>query len=125
MSSSRPVYLDLRKIRLPLPGVISFAHRVSGVLMVVGIPFALYLLELSLSGPGGYAGAQTWMRSPWLAPVLLLLTWSLCHHLLAGIRFLLMDIEIGVDRHTSRQSAVWVAGAALALAALLLLELYL
>lgn len=125
MSSTRPVYLDLRKIRLPLPGIISFAHRVSGVLMVIGIPFALYLLELSLSGPAGFASARTLLRSPWLTPVLLLLTWSLCHHLLAGIRFLLMDIEIGVDRQTSRQSAGWVAGAALALATMLLLELYL
>ncbi|OBS10720.1 succinate dehydrogenase, cytochrome b556 subunit [Acidihalobacter prosperus] len=123
--NARPVYLDLLRIRLPLPGVISFAHRISGVLLFIGIPFALYLLELSLNGRAGFSRAHALLASPWLAPVLLLLVWSLCHHLLAGIRFLLMDIEIAVDRRGSRLSAAWVGGSALVLACVLLLEFYL
>ncbi|WP_455380300.1 succinate dehydrogenase, cytochrome b556 subunit [Acidihalobacter prosperus] len=120
----RPVYLDLFRISLPVPGIISFAHRISGVLLVLGIPFGLYLLYLSLSGPEDFGRARDIIRSPWLIPVLLPWTWSLCHHFLSGIRFLFMDIDIGVDKKNSYRTAVGVGLAALALAILLLTELY-
>ncbi|APZ42675.1 succinate dehydrogenase, cytochrome b556 subunit [Acidihalobacter ferrooxydans] len=124
-STQRPVYLDLLKIKLPLPGMVSFAHRVSGALMFLGIPFGLYLLSLSLDGPASFAQARAIATSWWLSPVVILLTWSLCHHLLAGIRFLLMDMEIGVGKKASQGSAIWVAELALVLAAILLVEIYL
>lgn len=123
--NARPVYLDLRRIRLPLPGVISFAHRVAGIVLFIGIPFALYVLELSLSSNVGFSKAHDWLASPWLAPFLLLVVWSLCHHLLAGIRFLFMDIDVGVDKCSSHLSAAWVGGLALVIAGALLLEFYL
>ncbi len=121
----RPVFLNLFKIRLPLPGVVSFAHRVSGALMFFGIPFVLYLFDLSLSGPEGFAQARSWAGSLWLTPVIVLLAWSLCYHLLAGIRYLLMDLDLGIDRKASYLSAAWVAGLALLLSLWLLLEIYL
>jgi succinate dehydrogenase / fumarate reductase, cytochrome b subunit len=124
-TTQRPVFLDLFKIKLPLPGVISFAHRVSGALMFLGIPFVLYLLDLSLSGPAGFVQARGIATSWWLAPAVILITWSLCHHLLAGVRYLLMDVEIGIAKQPSYQSAAWVGASALVLALILLLEIYL
>ena len=46
-----------------------------------------------------------------------LVMWSLAHHLLAGIRYLLIDIDVGVDKEIARQSAlaVTVAGPILGL----------
>ncbi|MEJ2653985.1 MAG: succinate dehydrogenase, cytochrome b556 subunit [Acidihalobacter sp.] len=124
-ATQRPVYLDVFKIKLPLPGVISFAHRVSGALMFLGIPFVLYLLDLSLSSPAGFAQARDIATSWWLVPAVVLITWSLCHHLLAGVRYLLMDLEIGIAKKPSFQSAAWVGVSALVLAIILLLEIYL
>ena len=49
----RPVFLNLVKIRLPIAGVMSIIHRVSGVVMVASIPLVIYLLDLSLSGAAG------------------------------------------------------------------------
>ena len=48
---SKPVFLNLMQIRLPVAGVMSIIHRVTGVVMVLSIPLLLYLLDLSLSGP--------------------------------------------------------------------------
>lgn len=122
---ARPVYLNLFRIHLPLPGLISFAHRISGLVLLLLIPLALYALERSLSSPEGFYKVREQMASPWFFPLVLLLVWSLCHHLLAGIRFLLMDIDVGLRRRYSQQSAAWVGGAALVFAVMLLVEFYL
>lgn len=115
--SRRPVFLNLFKIRFPVPALVSIAHRVSGALLVIAILPAVALLALSLSGPEGFDRAAQWMAS-WPARLLgLLLAWSLVHHLLAGIRFLLLDMEWGIERRTARLSAgiVLAAGVVLGL----------
>ena len=60
-AGSRPVYLNLAKIKLPVPGLMSIMHRISGVLMVLAIPFVIYLMERSLSSPEGFAQAGAWL----------------------------------------------------------------
>ena len=48
----RPVYLDLVRIRLPLPGIVSILHRITGaVLFLFGIPLLLCALAASLGSP--------------------------------------------------------------------------
>jgi succinate dehydrogenase / fumarate reductase cytochrome b subunit len=34
--------------------------------------------------------------------------WSIAHHLLAGIRYLLIDVDMGVEKEIARQSALGV-----------------
>ena len=119
MSPKRPVYLNLIQIRLPLPGFVSILHRVSGVLMVLGIPFGLYLLEVSLRGDAGYAAAQAMLDGVAVKLILMVLTWSLMHHLLAGIRYLLIDLDIGVERAATRKLAWAVLGISIGLTLLL------
>ena len=45
-TDQRPVFLNLLQIRLPLGGVLSILHRVSGVLLVLAIPIFVYFLQL-------------------------------------------------------------------------------
>ena len=118
-SSKRPVYLNLVQIRLPLPGFISILHRVSGVLMVLSIPFCIYLLELSLRNDAGYAAAQAMLDGVPAKLVIMLLTWSLMHHLLAGIRYLLIDLDIGVERAAARKLSWAVLGISIGLTLIL------
>lgn len=106
--TTRPVFLELWRIRLPASGYVSILHRISGVLMVLAIPAGAWLLERALSGPEGFDQAAAALASAPAKAVLLLLTWSLLHHLFAGIRFLLLDLGIGLDRAAARQSA-WTA----------------
>ena len=85
----------------------SILHRVSGALLfLVGIPFLLWLVQRSLRlarGLGGHARARC--RTPLAKLVLLVLAWAYLHHLLAGIRYLLLDLHVGIDLEPARQSA--------------------
>jgi succinate dehydrogenase / fumarate reductase cytochrome b subunit len=118
--NGKPIYLNLLQIRLPVPGFMSILHRVSGAFLTLAIPLAIYLLELSLSGPEGYAKAHV-LLDGWLARLVLLgLLWALLHHLFAGIRYLLLDVDVGIDKPRYRQSAWAVLIAAPVLAVLLL-----
>ncbi len=110
VKDNRPFFLNLIKIRLPLPGVVSFLHRVSGVFMFIAIPFLVYLLDLSLRGQMGFQRAAQILSSPLAVIALLVLLWSLLHHLFAGIRFLFIDFDMGVDKQPARQSAWLVFG---------------
>ncbi len=117
MQESRPVFLNLFKIKLPIPGVASILHRVSGVLLFLGTPLSLLLLELSLQDEAGFQSVRELLKNPALFPVLFALLWSVSHHLLAGIRYLLLDFEIGIDKDPSARTAwgVLLGGAVLAL----------
>ena len=50
----RPVFFSLMQIQMPVGAITSILHRVTGVLLALGLPLSLYLLELSLKGPQGY-----------------------------------------------------------------------
>ena len=102
MTDQRPVYLNLIKIRLPLPGIISFAHRITGVVLFLSLPFAVYLLDLSIESEQSFAKVQQILKQPVMLYVQILLLWSLAHHFFAGIRFLLIDAEIGVEKSQAR-----------------------
>ena len=102
---SAPVYLNLLRIRFPVGAVTSIAHRVSGVLLFLSLPVLIYLLDLSLQGPEGFEKALGHLNNGWFEAGLVLLVWSLIHHLLSGIRFLFIDIEKGVTLQAARRSA--------------------
>ncbi|KAF0193254.1 MAG: succinate dehydrogenase cytochrome b556 subunit [Gammaproteobacteria bacterium] len=110
---NRPVYLNLFQIRLPATAIVSFGHRVAGVLLFLMIPGLIYLLDLSLHGPAGYQQALSILGSGWFRLPAIVLIWAFVHHFFAGIRFLLIDLDIGVDKDAARRSAYLVHGATL------------
>ncbi|AKH19672.1 succinate dehydrogenase, cytochrome b556 subunit [Sedimenticola thiotaurini] len=116
---NRPVYLDLTQFRFPIAAIMSVGHRASGVLMILAIPFLAYTLDLSLSGPEGFAEAKAIMDSLFIKLVLFVVLWAMLHHLLAGIRYLLLDFHIGVEKEIETRSAQVVMVAAPVLAVLI------
>lgn len=111
---SAPVYLNLFRIRLPVGAVTSIAHRISGVLLFLAIPFLIYLFDLSLRSAQGYADALAWLQHGAVRAASVIVVWSVLHHLFTGIRFLLIDVELGVERDTARLTAWLVSLLALA-----------
>jgi succinate dehydrogenase / fumarate reductase, cytochrome b subunit len=110
---------DLLSYRLPPPGVVSILHRVSGVLMFLFLPLVLWLFEASLSSERSFERFVAFCR-PWPVRLLLLvLGWSLLHHLCAGVRFLLLDIHLGTERLQARRSSMIVFAVSGALALVL------
>lgn len=119
MHRKRPVYLNLIQIRLPVAGVMSIIHRVTGVAMFFAVPLLAWLFSLSLAGGEGFARAAQLFDGLFGAALLLAMLWALLHHLLAGIRYLLLDVEIGIEKPVYRYSAWAVIAAAPVLALLL------
>ena len=111
MTVKRPVYLNLIKIRLPVTGMVSIAHRVSGFLLFLSIPFSIYLLDLSVTSSQGYEQSVQLLQQPVIQILLLFLVWALLHHLLAGVRYLLLDFDIAIDKAASKMTA-WTVIAA-------------
>lgn len=107
MQTKRPVFLELWRIKLPVPGILSILHRVSGVWMVLALPFAAILFHQALSGPEGFAAVAATLDNWLVKLILVVLAWGILHHLFAGIRYLLLDLGMGVDRLPARRSA-WI-----------------
>jgi len=109
----RPKYLSLSallfEIRLPVPGWVSILHRVSGALLF--FPFAawlLYLLDSSLASEAGFQHIKGYLSLPVAKLGLLVFIWAYCHHFCAGIRYLFLDLNKGIDLVTARRSALAV-----------------
>lgn len=103
--SKRPVYLNLLKIRLPIGGVISIAHRITGVLLVLLLPVVTYLLYYSLQSEAAFARMVHLLGSLPARIVVLVAVWMFAQHFFSGVRHLLLDIHVGVDRVVARRSA--------------------
>jgi succinate dehydrogenase / fumarate reductase, cytochrome b subunit len=101
----RPRFLNLFKIRLPVTGVTSILHRICGALLFLAIPGLIFFFDRSLSSPESFAKLGECMASPLLKLLATLMAWALIHHLLAGIRYLLTDIAIGLNLQTARATA--------------------
>src|SRR6186713_1525251 len=82
--SSRPVFLDLRRIRMPVGAWTSIGHRISGVVLAAGVPGVAYLLALSLRDEAGFAQVTDLFRQSTFKAIAVLGVWALAHHLLGG-----------------------------------------
>jgi succinate dehydrogenase / fumarate reductase cytochrome b subunit len=101
----RPVYLNLLKIRLPVGGVVSIIHRVTGVVIVLLTPLAVYLLHLSLQSPTGYDRTAQLLGSGAGRLGVLVVVWIFAQHFFSGVRHLLFDIDIGLQKEAARRAA--------------------
>ncbi|MDH3327342.1 MAG: succinate dehydrogenase, cytochrome b556 subunit [Gammaproteobacteria bacterium] len=101
----RPKYLDLLRIKLPITGIVSIGHRASGVFLVLSIPVWLYLLDMSLSSEQGYRTAQEISNGFLFTLMAIVAFWSLMHHFFAGIRFLLLDLDVAIEKEAALKAA--------------------
>lgn len=104
--NKRPVFLNLAQISLPLSGWVSILHRVSGVLLFFAIPVSLWALQKSLEGPTEFE--QIFNFRPLSKILLLALTWAFLHHLFAGLRYLLLDVDLASERDSAKNTSLAV-----------------
>jgi len=118
-SGRRPVKnLYLPGIHFPVGAIVSALHRISGVLLVLAFPGLLWLLQQSLTSDEEYRQVVSLLQSPSLRMILFVYLILAFHHLFAGIRHLLLDIDIGISRCSSRWGAWMVLGGVMAVALL-------
>ncbi len=120
MPKRAPVYLDPLRLYLSPMAWLSLLHRASGLLLVLAIPYALWLLQQSLAGPAGYRAVAARFADPAFKLVCLPWIWALCHHFLAGLRHLSLDAHLGLGLANARRWGLGVmAGAGLMSVAIL------
>ena len=115
----RPVFFKLTQIQMPVGAITSIMHRVTGVVLAIAIPFCFYALHLSLASAQSYERLTRMADTGLFKVALIAFVWALSHHLLAGVRHLLMDIGVGSHLVDARRSAwsVNVGGVLMALLA--------
>ncbi len=95
VKSQRPVNLDLRTIKLPITAITSILHRISGIILFIGLAFMLYALSKSLGSEEGFADMKSTLTSPLAKFIAWGLLSALLYHLVAGVRHLIMDSGVG------------------------------
>lgn len=117
---------DALQYRLPLAGVVSILHRVSGLLMFVLLPFVVWLFDVSVSSEASYEQfTSAFISGLFGLPgfvvklVVLVLVWALLHHAIAGLRHLWMDVSHSVTKEQGRSSAVFTLAASVLLTVVL------
>lgn len=115
---------ELPNYRLPPAGWVSILHRVSGAGLFLFLPFLLYLFQKSVQSEMSFEHFKGILENPLVKLVLLGLIWAYMQHFCAGVRHLFMDIHVGIEKDSSRQSALAVLAVSLFLTALAGLKLF-
>jgi len=103
----RPKFLNLFKIRMPVTATVSILHRLSGFILFLLLPMIIYGLGLSLKNTGSFQAILDLLNTPIFQMLLSIVSATIFYHLVAGIRFLLLDLNIGQDLKIARASA-WI-----------------
>jgi succinate dehydrogenase / fumarate reductase cytochrome b subunit len=115
---------ELSNYRLPLAGIVSILHRISGFLMFILLPFVLYMLQLSIQSEISFSYFQG-IASNWFVKLILLaLVWGYMQHFCSGVRHLFMDVHVAIEKQSARKTAASVIVVSLVLTLLVALKLF-
>lgn len=120
---TRPIYLNLFRLHLPISGWVSILHRISGALLFFVLPFWVWLFARSLTSEAEFARMTNYFAAPFAKLLMLMLVAGLAHHFFAGLRHLAMDAHRGVSLSNARFTSLVVflaTGIVLVLAAWML-----
>jgi succinate dehydrogenase / fumarate reductase cytochrome b subunit len=105
--------MDAFQYKLPLAGVVSILHRVSGGILFVLLPFIIWMFDTSVTSEISYGRfTSVFLAGVGFVPgwffklVALALIWAYLHHFIAGVRHLWMDATHAVSLEFGRQSAI-------------------
>jgi succinate dehydrogenase / fumarate reductase cytochrome b subunit len=115
---------ELSNYRMPLASIVSILHRISGFVIFALLPFVLYLLQESLRSEISFAHYQGFVTYPLVKLIILGLVWAYMQHFCAGVRHLIMDTHVGLDKDSARRSSAAVLAVSLTLTALVALKLF-
>ncbi|NOT84329.1 MAG: succinate dehydrogenase, cytochrome b556 subunit [Methylococcaceae bacterium] len=121
MNSNRPLSPHLQVYKLPLTGLISITHRITGVALSAGLLLVVYMLVMIASGAEAYAALQQVMQW-WLVKLVYWgMLYALFFHLCHGVRHLIWDTGKSFDKAILQQYALYELLASLLLTATTLL----
>jgi succinate dehydrogenase / fumarate reductase cytochrome b subunit len=125
----RPQFRNIRfsqivQYKLPPSGWVSILHRISGAALFLCLPLLLWLFDLSLMSELSFLRLREFVGH-WLVKLVLLgLIWAFLHHVIAGVRYLFLEIGFGLDKTAARKSAIAVLAVSIPLTLLAALPLF-
>ena len=106
VAAARPKYYDLNLLNLPMPGLVSIFHRITGVVMFLFlIPALLFVLQCTLATEAGFNQWKSYFAEPVVKLIVLGFVWAYLHHFFAGIRYLLLDVHVWTAKEPAQLSA--------------------
>ncbi|MGR9046909.1 MAG: succinate dehydrogenase, cytochrome b556 subunit [Gammaproteobacteria bacterium] len=115
MNNNRPLSPHLQVYRLPLTGIISILHRMTGVMLSLGLIFFVYIVTAIDAGPDAYLNMQNVMDLWVFKLVYWTFIYALFFHLCHGVRHLIWDMGRGFDKEDLTRYALYELCASLAL----------
>lgn len=106
MKTQRPVNLNLFTMSYPLPSIVSILHRISGFILFLFIPVLLMVFRNTLVSPEKFESVHTFFTNPLAKFFLWGFLVAYLYHFIAGIRHLLLDINVGVELKSGKLSAL-------------------
>ena len=106
MSHDRPISPHLQIYRLPLTGLISISHRITGVLLTFGLIGAVFMLAQIQSGMLAYLQMQTLLHTLPMQLILSGFIYALMFHFCHGVRHLIWDAGQSFSRETLTRYAL-------------------
>ena len=107
MNKKRPVNLDISTISMPVTAIVSILHRITGIILFVGLAFLFYAFDLSLESQEGFDQVVNALQTNFLAKFII---WgvvsALMYHFVAGVKHLFMDLGHFEELESGRSAAV-------------------
>jgi len=95
VNGNRPVNLDLTTIKMPLAAYASILHRISGVFLLVGLGYLIWMFSASLESRQGFEAVQETLSEPFAKFALWVTLSAVIYHFVAGLKHLIIDLGIG------------------------------
>lgn len=105
MNKNRPVNLELSTIKFPVTAIVSILHRISGVILLGGVLVLMWMLDASLASEESFESLVNLLAHPIAQFIIWGVLAALAYHLLAGIRHLVMDMNVGEGLEAGRWTA--------------------
>ncbi len=102
---TRPVNLNLTAFRFPIAAIVSILHRISGIVVFIGVGYLTYLLSLTLESPESFNWVFYSVGSSFHGFLVWIVLSAILYHFIAGVRHLLLDFHIGMSLAASRKSS--------------------
>ena len=113
--TNRPTSPHLQVYKLPLTGIISITHRMTGVMLSAGLILFVYVISALAGGADSYAAMQSVMNL-WLFKLICWgFVYALLFHLCHGVRHLIWDSGSSFELDTLNRYAMLELAASLAL----------
>lgn len=115
--TNRPKYLNLTQIRMPVTAVVSIMHRASGAVLFAALPLLLWWWQSSLTSADTFSAFRTMVAHGLVKLMMLGLLWAYLHHMCAGLRHLVMDLDAATDLGPARLTSKLVLAVSIGLTA--------